>query len=157
MTQLALRSFLTALQDPFPTELAQFTVGFDRLFDDIRTQFSASDVRWNAAYPPHNIRKLKENVYALDFAVAGFQKNNLEISVEKQILVIKGHKPEVKEEQQYLYRGLALRSFEKHIPLVETAEVRSASLEDGILTVTVENVIPEKEQKRLITITPTQA
>lgn len=156
MTQLALRSFLNTLQDPFPTELAQFTVGFDRLFDDLRTQFSVVDER-HTAYPPHNIRKVKENVYALDLAVAGFQQSDLEIAVDKQVLIIKGTKPDVKEDQHYLYRGLALRSFEKRIPLVDTAEVRGASLEHGILTVIVENVIPEKDKKRLIAITTSRS
>lgn len=156
MTQLALRSFINALQDPFPTELAQYTVGFDRLFDDLRTQFAVVEEP-RSSYPPHNIRKIKDNLYALDIAVAGFQQSDLEISVEKQVLTIKGTKPDAKEDQQYLYRGLALRSFEKNIPLVDTAEVRDASLEHGILTITVENVIPEKDQKRHISITAAQS
>jgi len=153
MTQLALRSFFNALQDPYPTELTQYTVGFDRLFDDIRTQLQqVSSTQTN--YPPHNIRKLKEHVYALDIAVAGFRESDIEVSVEKQVLTIKGTKPETSTTDDYVYRGLALRSFEKHIPLAETIEVCDAALEHGILTIIVENVIPEKEKKRLITIQP---
>lgn len=154
MTQLALRSFFNALQDPYPTELTQYTVGFDRLFDDIRSQLQQVSST-QTSYPPHNIRKVEDNLYALDIAVAGFKSSDLEISVEKQVLTVKGARPATEETSSYLYRGLALRSFEKRIPLVETAEVRDAALEDGILTIIVENVIPEKEKKRLITIQST--
>lgn len=151
MTQLALRSLFHALQDP--TELYQHTVGFDRLFDDLRGNISQV-IESSTNYPPHNIRKVKDNVYALDIAVAGFRKSDIEITVEKQVLSVVGTKPKTGE-QEYLYRGLALRSFEKHIPLVETAEVREASLEDGILTIIVENVLPEKDRKRKIAIADT--
>lgn len=150
MTQLALRSLFNNLHD-YPTELTQFTVGFDRLFDDIRSQLSFVP-ETTQTYPPHNIRKVKENVYALDVAVAGFKRTDLEISVEKQVLTIKGVKSDTQTDTEYLYRGLAQRSFEKRIPLVDTAEVREASLEDGILTVLVENVVPEKERKKVISI-----
>lgn len=151
MTQLALRSFFNALQDPYPTELTQYTVGFDRLFDGIRTQLQEVSST-QTSYPPHNIRKVEDNLYALDIAVAGFKSADLEIAIEKQVLTVRGTRPPTDDSDSYLYRGLALRSFEKRIPLVETAEVREASLEDGILTIIVENVIPEKEKKRLITI-----
>lgn len=152
MTQLALRSLVHALEESsFPTELYQHTVGFDRLFDDLRRNVAyVSESTTN--YPPHNIRKIGENLYALDLAVAGFRKGDLSITVEKQVLTITGTKPTPSSEQEYLYRGLALRSFEKRIPLVETAEVRDAALEDGILTITVENVLPEKDRKRTIAI-----
>lgn len=150
MTQLALRSFFNALQNPYPTELTQCTVGFDRLFDDIRSQFE--QVGSSPTYPPHNIRKVKDQTYALDIAVAGFKQSDIEVSVEKQVLTIKGTKPESSTHHDYLYRGLALRSFEKQIPLVDTAEVREAWIEDGILTVLIENVIPEKARKQLIPV-----
>lgn len=154
MTQLALRSLFSALQDPYPAELTQYTVGFDRLFDDIRTQLQQVSSP-QTTYPPHNIRKLKDHVYALDIAVAGFKQADIEVSVEKQVLTIKGTKPESSTHDDYLYRGLALRSFEKQIPLVDTAEVRDAWIEDGILTVLVENVIPEKARKKLIKVSAT--
>lgn len=153
MTQLALRTLINALQEPsFPTELYQHTVGFDRLFDDLRRNIAhVADSTSN--YPPHNIRKISDNVYALDLAVAGFRKSDITISVEKQVLTITGSNTASRPETEYLYRGLAMRSFEKRIPLVETAEVREASLEDGILTIVVENVLPEKQRKRSIPIT----
>jgi molecular chaperone IbpA len=155
MTQLALRSLFNALQDhSVPAELYQHTVGFDRLLDDLRRNISYVNES-TTNYPPHNIRKVGEHLYALDIAVAGFRESDLQITVEKQVLSIVGTKPAPSAEQEYLYRGLALRSFEKHIPLVETAEVRNASLEDGILTITVENVLPEKDRKRTIPISQT--
>ena len=154
MTQLALRSLFNALQDPYPTELTQYTVGFDRLFDDIRSQLEQVSSS-STTYPPHNIRKVKDHVYALDLAVAGFKQTDIEVSVEKQVLTIKGTKPESSSKDEYVYRGLALRSFEKQIPLVDTAEVRDAWIEDGILTVIVENVIPEKARKKLIKVSST--
>lgn len=150
MTQLALRSLFNNLHD-YPTELTQFTVGFDRLFDNIRSQLSYVPES-NQSYPPHNIRKIHENVYALEMAVAGFKQSDIDISVERQVLTITGTKPETTADKKYLYRGLASRSFQKQFPLVDTAEVREAWLEDGILTIVVENVIPEKERKKTITI-----
>lgn len=154
MTQLALRSLFNALQDPYPTELTQYTVGFDRLFDNIRSQLEQVS-QSQTSYPPHNIRKVKDHLYALDIAVAGFKIADIEVAVEKQVLTIKGTKPDSSANKDYLYRGLALRSFEKQIPLVDTAEVRDAWIEDGILTVLVENVIPEKARKKLIKVSAT--
>lgn len=153
MTQMAVRSLFNALQS-LPNDLTHYTVGFGDLFDGIRTQLEQVN---HTAYPPHNIRKVGDHRYALDIAVAGFKRSDLEIAVEKQVLIIKGTKPETTETEDYVYRGLALRSFDKRIPLVETAEVREASLDDGILTIIVENVIPEKEKKRLIPIQSTIA
>lgn len=153
MTQIALRSFIDNFYNHFPEEIAQSTVGFDRLFNDVLTQLShVSDIK--QSYPPHNIRRVtdKENVYALDIAVAGFKPSDIEVSVEKQVLTIKGTKPSTSDKDVYVYRGLAMRSFEKHIPLVDTAEVIDARLEDGILTILVQNVVPEKSRKKVIPV-----
>lgn len=151
MTQLALRSFLNNLSSSnyVPTEFYQWTVGFDRLFDEL--QHAGAYVE-QTNYPPHNVRQVDEHRYAIEVAVAGFEPSDLEVSFEKKVLTIKGTKPEASEDTKYIHRGLAMRSFEKQFRLADTVEVGEASLEHGVLTVHLENVIPERERKRLIAI-----
>lgn len=152
MTQVNLRAFIDSFRNTtFPAEFYQHTIGFDRLFNDLST--AAHYVVEQSSYPPHNIRDLGENQYAIEIAVAGFKPEDLEVSIEKQVLSIKGTRPESRGvEQKYVHRGLALRSFEKHIPLVESIEIKNVELEHGMLTIYVENVVSEKEKRRMIPI-----
>lgn len=144
---LALRPLLDELTSD---RFYQNAIGFDRLFDDLSSV--ARSVSTQTTYPPHNLRQIADDSYIIEFAVAGFRPEDLDVSVEKQVLIITGTRPDTSDTQKYLHRGLALRSFTKQIPLAAHIEVRDAQLEHGMLSVSLVRVVPEKERKRKIMI-----
>ena len=125
-------------------------IGFDTMFDTMERRF-ANQVSNN--YPPHNIIKTGENQYEIQLAVTGFSRNEISVTVEDNVLVIKGERqtPDHASEA-YLYRGLAARDFVKEFPLAEHIEVVGAQTENGMLTVTLIRNIPESAKPKVIDI-----
>ena len=124
------------------------TVGIDRLFDRITQQI---DHAAGTNYPPYNIVETGEHTFELQLAVAGFGKDDVDIELNDGTLIIRGEKKN-KENTTYLYRGIATRTFTKSIRLNDTIEVRGAELNDGILKIALENVIPDHKKPRKIAI-----
>jgi molecular chaperone IbpA len=126
------------------------TLGFDRMFDVLD---HAADVvnNSNTAFPPVNVVRIDDNNYTVELAVAGYTNDEIELSVEKNVLTITGKKAD-KDERNYLVKGIAGRSFSRKFVLADTIVVGDASLNDGILTVQLENVIPESQKPRKISI-----
>lgn len=130
--------------------LARALVGFDRMFDDMERRF-ANQINNN--YPPHNIIKTGENDYRIEIAVAGFSKNEISVELEDNHLIIKGEiQTTIWPNDAYLHRGLASRDFIKVFPLAEHIEVKGAQIENGILTVMLERIIPEALKPRVIEV-----
>lgn len=126
--------------------LTQSLVGFDRMldaFDGLLTEKST--------FPHHNIVKLEDNKYVVELAIAGFTQDEIDIEIADGTLHIRGQK-EDKTEVNYLYRGIATRSFHKSIRLADTVEVIGASLEHGVLRVDLENIVPEEKKPKKISI-----
>ena len=128
------------------------TLGFDRFFDEVEKLLAVDSKTVSSSFPPHNIIKLDETHYLVELAVAGFGKDDIEISVEDGSLVIKGEKKEKESNVQYLHRGIGTRSFTKTLTIADTVEVRGAEYKDGILKIGLENVIPESKKPRKIEI-----
>lgn len=134
---------------------SNFAVGFDKFFNDVAMlERRISD---NESYPPHNLKKIGDQTYELELAVAGFSEDDIQVDVEKQLLTIRGEKTDKDTQNEYLYRGVGTRAFTKTLALAETIEVRDAVLEHGMLKIRLENVIPEKDKPHRIAIsTPKQ-
>lgn len=128
------------------------TLGFDRFFNEVEKLLD-SDLKPHTAttFPPHNIIKVDESHYVVELAVAGFSKDEIDITLQEGNLVIKGSKQE-KNDVTYLHRGIGTRSFTKNLTLADTIEVRGAEFVDGILRVALENVIPESKKPQKIEI-----
>jgi molecular chaperone IbpA len=131
--------------------LFRSTVGFDRLTDmlDSVSQFDAG-----VTYPPYNIERTDENHYRITLAVAGFAEKDLSIEVKEGVLSVQG-KREVETAnvpKHYLHQGIAGRSFERRFQLAENVEVRGAQLENGLLHVDLERIVPEEKKPRRIEI-----
>jgi molecular chaperone IbpA len=103
-----------------------------------------------STYPPHNIRKLDDSNYVLEMAIAGFKRDEIEITVMDSKLTISGKK--VTEVQNYIHHGIASRAFTNTFPLHENIEVQGANLEDGILTVTMKLLVSEEKKPKKIEI-----
>jgi molecular chaperone IbpA len=104
-------------------------------------------------YPPHNIIKTGENTYEIQVAVTGFKKSEIAVTVENNVLVIKGESITTEyEPEQYLHRGLATRDFAREFPLAEHIEVIGAEIENGMLMVKLIRNIPESAKPKVIDI-----
>lgn len=127
-----------------------FFIGFDRVLDKARTMTPGQ-----TNYPPYNIVKVDEDNYAIELAVAGFFENELEIEVKDGILYVEGKKGE-HDEGEYIHKGISARAFRRSFTLADTIVVRGADLSQGILTIDLENVIPEEKKPRKIAIGNTE-
>ena len=115
------------------------TLGFEKFIRDVETILD-SEIK-PSTFPPHNIIKADDNKYVVELAVAGFAKDEIDIQVQEGNLTIKGDKKD-KDESNYLHRGIGTRTFKKTVTLAETVQVDGASLENGILTVKLVNIVP---------------
>ena len=131
--------------------LSRALVGFDQVFDQMERRF-ASSVSNN--YPPHNILKLSENEYAIQLAVTGFERTEISVTVESDVLIVKGESQALNEytPEVYLHRGLATRDFVKEFPLAEHIEVIGAESKNGMLTIKLVRNIPESAKPKVIDI-----
>jgi len=129
--------------------LFRSTVGFDRLFDLIDSYADQAQ-----GYPPYNIERSDDTHYVITLAVAGFGEKDLALEVREGVLTVTGKREEADkaEGKGYLYQGIAGRSFERRFQLAEHVEVREAKLENGLLHVDLERLIPEEKKPRKIEI-----
>lgn len=134
------------------TPLYHTTLGFENLFDEVEKLLNSDFKTTTTTFPPHNILKLDDNHYVVELAVAGFSKDDIEVSVNDGELVIKGNKEDKAESGEYLHRGIGLRSFTKTLRIADTVEVKGAEYKDGILRVGLENIIPDHKKPRKIEI-----
>lgn len=125
-------------------------IGFDQMFDQMERRY-ANSVSNN--YPPHNILRLDENDYAIQLAVTGFDKAEISVTVENNVLVVKGESMTTEYPQEaYLHRGLATRDFVKEFPLAEHIEVVGAETKNGMLIVKLVRNVPESAKPKVIDI-----
>ena len=128
-------------------------IGFDTMFDQMERRYGNSV---NNNYPPHNILKTGDNQYEIQIAVTGFEKSEITVSVESNVLTVTGQGEEsVRHENPeivYLHRGLATRDFVKEFPLAEHIEVVGAETKNGMLTVKLVRHVPESAKPKIIDI-----
>ena len=127
------------------------TVGFDRLFDMLENN-TFSQAQEN--YPPFDLIKLGDNDYRIELAVAGFKPDELDITAQQNVLIVSGRKREEDEEKgnDYVYRGIANRSFERRFALADHIQVKGADVRDGLLSIELVREIPEAMKPRKINI-----
>ena len=124
-------------------------VGFERIFDRAA---NASRISNTQKYPPYNIIKTGENTYLIELAVAGFKEEDFDIELHDGILTVKANVSAVDEDAEYIFKGIAARSFERSFTLADTMEVDSVKLEQGMLTIRLVNIIPDEKKPRKILI-----
>lgn len=135
------------------TPLYRSSIGYDGLGALIDSAFRGAD--HSASYPPYNIEVLDDNHYAITLAVAGFDKGELDIHVENNVLTVRGQKGKEETERNYLHQGITNRAFERKFNLAEHVEVTDADLSNGLLTVSLVREIPEAMKPRSIAINQT--
>lgn len=130
------------------TPLFRSSIGFDRFNDLFETAMSADAV----AYPPYNVVKKGDDDYRIEIAAAGMTEQDLEISVENDVLTIASAKREIQNETHYLHRGIAQRAFKLSFRLADYIEVQNAGLSNGLLSVELVRRIPESAKPRRIAV-----
>ena len=132
-------------------QLTPYAVGFDRVFDQLN-QYVSNNVQ-STGFPPYNIRKEGEYNFVIEMALAGFGKKDIEVEVADGTLSIRSVKEEDSDEDgNQIYRGIAYRKFERKFTLADAVVVNGAKLENGMLLIDLERVVPEEKKPRLISV-----
>ena len=131
-----------------PTGLAKQLIGFDTILEQIRN--AAETMPKIPTYPPYNIKKVDDEHFVIEMAVAGFGKQNLDIELKEDTLTISGNLDA--EDKDYLYQGIANRAFTRKFTLADTVVVKNAELVNGLLKIALERYIPEEKKAKKIDI-----
>jgi molecular chaperone IbpA len=127
------------------------TVGFDRLFDMLENS-NLGQAQEN--YPPFDLIKTGENDYTIQLAVAGFRPDEIDITAQQNVLLVSGRKSDESDERggDFIYRGIANRSFERRFALADHIQVKGADMKDGLLSIELVREIPEAMKPKKIEI-----
>jgi molecular chaperone IbpA len=136
----------------FTTPLMRSSIGFDRFNDLFESMIEGADDRFDT-YPPYNIEKAGEDQYRIVMAVAGFTMKDLNITSQRDTLIVSG-KVEERDDREvtYLHRGIAARAFQRTFRLADHIKVTGAEINDGLLTIHLVHEVPEEAKPRMIPI-----
>ena len=132
----------------------KFGIGFDNMLEEL---LRVNQQQANTNYPPYNIVKQDEDHFAIEIAVAGFREGDINITLEKTVLTIKGEQvqdlDEDVKEVEYVHRGISARNFVRTFTLADHVEVVGATVENGILRIELERQVPEEQKPKTVAIT----
>ena len=131
------------------SKLTPYAVGFDRVFDNLQ-RYVDNNVT-STGFPPYNIRKEGDYNYVIEMALAGFGKKDIEVEVSEGTLSIRSVKENI-EDDNTIYRGISYRRFERKFTVADDVVVNSAALENGMLMIKLERIVPEEKKPRIITV-----
>lgn len=141
MTNLSKLSFGPAFKD-----FDKFFIGSDSLFDRI-VKAQEELAKAVPAYPPFNVKKVDDNHYVIEIACAGFSKNEVDIELDGDKLIVTGKSSE--DETNYLYKGIAARNFTRSFSLFDNLEVKNAEMANGMLRITLENLVQVNDKIKI--------
>ncbi len=131
------------------TPYRRSTIGFDRLFDLLETNARASSAE---NYPPFNLERIADDRYQITLAVAGFARDEIEITAQQNLLLVTGRKDDKAQATSFLHVGIANRSFERRFELADFVFVEDARLNDGLLVIDLVREVPEAMKPKTIAI-----
>ena len=135
--------------------LRPFSIGFDDMFDQFENMLGNGGLTMQSNYPPYNIRKTGKENYSIEVALAGFNKNDVEVEFEDNLLTVRTKqisKSENNSDGEILHKGISQRQFARSFTIADDVKVNSAQLKDGLLTIACERIMPEHKKKKLIEI-----
>ena len=130
-------------------QLTPYAVGFDRVFDQLNAYVANNAT--STGFPPYNIHKGGDYNFAIEMALAGFSKDDIEIEIAEGLLTVRSVK-ENDENDSNIYRGISYRKFNRKFTLADDIVVNDASLENGMLRIDLERIVPDAKKPRKITI-----
>ena len=131
-------------------QLTPYAVGFDRVFDNLSRYVDNNAT--STGYPPYNIRKEGDYNYGIEMALAGFAREDLEIEVADGVLTIRSVKEKSDDDVSNIYRGISYRKFVRKFTIADDIVVNGAKMENGMLSVDLERIVPEEKKPRLIEV-----
>ena len=138
---------MNKLYDPF--SFSKSAIGFD----EILRRLTETDITKLPTFPPYNVRKTGENTYVIEMAVAGFGRQDIELTLDGDVLTVSGNTTLAANNlDEYLYKGIADRSFTRKFTIADAVEVKNAELVNGMLKVWLERFIPEEKKAKSIPI-----
>tara|TARA_B100001093_G_scaffold98846_1_gene90919 strand:- start:817 stop:1263 length:447 start_codon:yes stop_codon:yes gene_type:complete len=136
--------------------LRPFSIGFDDMFDQFESMLGNGGLTMQSNYPPYNIRKTAKDNYAIEVALAGFNKKDVEVEFEDNLLTVKTKNinklENVNANDEIIHKGISQRQFARSFTIADDVKINGAELKDGLLTIACERIIPEYKKKRLIEI-----
>ena len=136
--------------------LRPFSIGFDDMFDQFESMLGNGRLTMQSNYPPYNIRKTGKDNYAIEVALAGFNKNDVEVEFEDNLLTVRTKQTNKADEKsdngEIIHKGISQRQFARSFTIAEDVKVNGAELKDGLLTIACERIVPEYKKKKLIEI-----
>lgn len=152
VTCLIRRTKMTKITSLDLTPFYRNAIGMDRIFDRVMDQVDSAGKTGN--YPPYNIFRVGEDEYKIQVAVAGFDEGEVEVEYHEGHLTITGQQqPKDNTDIEYMHHGISSRDFTRSFTLAEYVEVNDAVIENGILTVSLERIVPETMKPKAISIT----
>ena len=134
--------------------LRPFSVGFDSIFDEFDRMLKSPE-RYNSNYPPYNINRVGDNDYKIEVALAGYSKDDIELEFKENTLTVR-NKPKEKvinsDNNGVIHKGISTRQFERAFTISEDIKVKNAELNNGLLNIDLERIVPEEKKSRLIQI-----
>lgn len=134
----------------FDKDLLKFFVGFDTHLE--ATRKATENLKNQKSYPPYNIKTVGDNSYIIEIAVAGFSRSDIDVELWNKTLTVTGKSAEA-DDSVYLYRGLASRAFTRTFTIADNVKVNEIKLNDGMLRIYLDHVIPEEFKPRKLEIT----
>jgi|TARA_B110000116_G_scaffold253625_1_gene250446 molecular chaperone IbpA len=134
--------------------LRPFSVGFDSIFDEFDRMLDSTE-RYNTNYPPYNIRKVSENNFKIEVALAGYSKEDIELELKDSTLTVRNKQKEkvVNDDANgVIHKGISTRQFERAFTISEDIKIQNAELKNGLLNIDLERIIPDEKKARLISI-----
>jgi molecular chaperone IbpA len=136
--------------------LRPFSIGFDDMFDQFESMLGNGNLTMQSNYPPYNIRKTGKDKYAIEVALAGFSKDDVEVEFEDNLLTVRTKQANKLEgnssDGELIHKGISQRQFARSFTIAEDVKVGEAQLKDGLLIISCERIIPEHKKKKFIEI-----
>ena len=130
--------------------LSPYAVGFDRMFDRLHDHYALH--QRNTGFPPYNIRKDGDYKFVIELALAGLSQDDLEVEVTDGTLTVRSKEKKAEEDGELLHRGISYRQFSRSWTLADDVVVNDAKMENGMLLIDLERVVPEEKKPRLLKI-----
>jgi len=127
----------------------RYSVGLDDIFYRLHSYGMGSV---NEAYPPYNLVKESEVKWRIEMALAGWDKDEIEVSTESNVLLVRSKAAKAKGEEEYLHRGVSTRTFARGFNLSDDVEVKSVDFKHGMLTVYLQKIIPDHQKLKIYDI-----
>ena len=156
ITCLTKEDIMTSKDLSIFNSLRPFSIGFDDMFDQFENMLGNGNLTMQSNYPPYNIRKTGKDNYAIEVALAGFSKKDVEVEFEDNLLTVKTKHVNKSEDSdvngEIIHKGISQRQFARSFTIADDVKVDGAELKDGLLTIACERILPDHKKKRLIEI-----